>query len=66
MAYISKSLNKTERNYEIHKKEILAIIRCLEIWRHFLESIKSQFEIWTNHKSLEYFIKNSEVELKTG
>ena len=37
VAYISKSLNKTERNYEIHNKEMLAVIRCLEAWRHFLE-----------------------------
>jgi len=26
VAYISKSLNKTERNYEIHDKEMLAVI----------------------------------------
>ena len=30
MAYISKLLNEAERNYEIHNKEILAIIQCLE------------------------------------
>ena len=30
VAYISKSLNKTERNYEIHDKEMLAVIHCLE------------------------------------
>jgi len=30
VAYISKSLNATERNYEIHDKEMLAVIRCLE------------------------------------
>ena len=30
VAYISKSLNETERNYEIHDKEMLAIICCLE------------------------------------
>ena len=30
VAYISKLLNEAERNYEIHDKEILAIIRCLE------------------------------------
>ena len=30
VAYISKSLNEAERNYEIHNKEMLAIIRCLE------------------------------------
>ena len=26
VAYISKSLNETERNYEIHDKEMLAVI----------------------------------------
>jgi len=45
VAYISKLLNETKRNYEIHDKEILAIIRCLEAWRHFLEGAKDQFEI---------------------
>jgi len=30
VAYISKLLNKAEKNYEIHDKEMLAIIWCLE------------------------------------
>ena len=30
VAYISKSLNKAEKNYEIHNKEMLVIIWCLE------------------------------------
>jgi len=30
VAFISKSLNAIERNYEIYDKEILAFIRCLE------------------------------------
>ena len=29
VAFLSKSLNETERNYEIYNKEILAIIRGL-------------------------------------
>jgi len=57
VAYISKSLNEAKRNYEIHNKEMLAIIQCLEAWRHFLEGAKDQFEIWTDHKNLEYFMK---------
>ena len=57
VAYISKSLNEAERNYEIHDKEMLAIIQCLEAWRHFLEGAKGRFEIWTDHKNLEYFMK---------
>ena len=57
VAYISKSLNEAERNYKIHDKEMLVIIRCLEAWRHFLKGAKDQFEIWMDHKNLEYFMK---------
>jgi len=35
VAFISKSLSDTERNYEIHNKEMLAVVRYLEAWRHF-------------------------------
>jgi len=30
VAFISKSLNKAERNYKIYDREMLAIIRCLK------------------------------------
>ena len=30
VAFLSKSLNETERNYKIHDKEMLAIVRELE------------------------------------
>jgi len=56
VALISKSLNTTERNYEIHNKEMLAVIRYLEAWRHYLEGAKLEFEIWTDHKNLQYFM----------
>ena len=39
VAFLSKSLNETERNYEIHDKEMLAIVRGLEAWRHLLEGV---------------------------
>jgi len=57
VAFLSKSLNKTERNYKIHDKEMLAIIRGLENWRHLLEGTHFKFKIWTDHKNLEYFMK---------
>ena len=57
VAFISKSLSDIERNYEIHDKEMLAVVRCLEAWRHFLEGATMKFEIWTDHKNLEYFMK---------
>jgi len=45
VAFISKLLNKAERNYEIHDREMLAIIRCLDKWRYLLEGAQSKFEI---------------------
>jgi len=57
VTFISKSLSDTERNYEIHDKEMLVVVKYLEAWRHFLEGVMMKFEIWTDHKNLEYFMK---------
>ena len=57
VALLSKSLNEIKRNYEIYNKEMLAVIRGLENWRHLLEGVKFKFEVQTDHKILEYFIK---------
>ena len=35
---------------------MLAIIRSLQEWRHFVEGAEHQCEIWTDHKNLEYFM----------
>jgi len=56
VAFYSKSLSSVEWNYEIHDKEMLAIIRALEEWRHFLEGATHLVEIWTDHKNLKYFM----------
>ena len=61
VAFLSKSLNEMERNYEIHDKEMLAIIRGLESWRYLLEGVQSKFEIWMDHKNLEYFMRAQEL-----
>jgi hypothetical protein len=55
VAFYSKSLNEHERNYEIYDKEMLAIIRVLEEYRHYLEGHPDPFEIWTDHQNLTYF-----------
>jgi hypothetical protein len=55
VTFLSKALNLVERNYEIHDTKMLAIIRGLEEWRHYLEGARHPVEIWTDHKNLEYF-----------
>ena len=61
VAYLSKLLNETEINYEIHDKEMLVVIKGLENWRNLLEDAKFKFEIWTDHKNLEYFMKTQKL-----
>ena len=54
-AFFSKKNNPAEYNYEIHDKELLAIIRCLEEWDAELRGVNG-FEIHTDYKNLEYFM----------
>ena len=62
--FIFKSLSDTKRNYEIHDKKMLAVVRCLEAQRYFLERMTMKFEIWTDHKNFEYFIKVQKLNRK--
>lgn len=51
VAYFSKKLSPTEVNYEIHDKEMLAIIRCLQEWRGMLIGLLKPFVIFLDHKT---------------
>jgi hypothetical protein len=55
VAFYSKSMVPAEQNYDIHDKELLAIIRALEAFRHYLEGHPLPFEVWTDHNNLSYF-----------
>jgi len=65
VAFLSRSLSPVERNYEIHDKEMLAIVRALEEWRHFVEGVEHRCEIWTDHKNLQYFMMASNLHSPT-
>jgi len=56
VAYLSRKLTPAECNYEIHDKELLAVIQSLEEWRAELVSVAAPFQIMTDHKNLEYFM----------
>ena len=57
MVYYSKKHTPAESNYKIHNKELLVIMRCLEVWDTELRSISKGFDIITDHKNIEYFMK---------
>ncbi|CAD6962302.1 unnamed protein product, partial [Tilletia controversa] len=55
VAFRSRKLTAAELNYEIHDKEMLAIVDTLESWRHLLMDSQHTVTILTDHKNLEYF-----------
>ena len=52
IAFESRKLSPAEKNYPVHKKELLAIIHALKVWRVYLEG--TTFTVETDHASLEY------------
>jgi hypothetical protein len=55
VAFMSKSMTPAERNYDVHDKELLAVVRALEEWRQFLMGAKHTTEVLTDHQNLLYF-----------
>ena len=66
MAFMSKGFSDTEQNYKIYDKEMLAIVRALEEWHHFLEGTPKQFIIFMDHQNLAHFCLAQSVTTRHG
>ena len=53
VAYESRVLNGTERNYHTTDKEMLAVVHALKVWRCYLEG--TNFKVLTDHQPLVFF-----------
>ena len=62
VAYASRQLKPHERNYPTHDLGLASIVFALKIWRHYLYGEKCF--IYTNHKSLKYFLSQRELNLR--
>jgi len=56
VANFSKKLSPAECNYEIHDKELLAIVRAMEEWRGELTGLVNRFTVLSDHKNLQHFM----------
>jgi hypothetical protein len=52
---MSASLSPAELNYDMHNKELYAIICAFEHWTIFLEGTKHPVTALTDHNNLEYW-----------
>ncbi|SDA02660.1 BZ3500_MvSof-1268-A1-R1_Chr7-2g09543 [Microbotryum saponariae] len=55
VAFFSRKMTPAEQNYKIHDKELLAIVACMKLWRHYLEGVHHPITILTDHNALQYF-----------
>jgi hypothetical protein len=55
--FYSRKLIAAEYNYNTHDQELLAIVKSLEHWRHYLEGV--HFEILTDHANLKWFMETT-------
>ena len=53
-AFYSHRLSPAEQNYNIGNKELLTVKLALEEWRQWSEGVQVPFQVWTDHKNLEY------------
>jgi len=55
VAFHSRKFQPTEINYEIHDKELLAIMDAFKHWRRYCEGETHQVQVFSHHHNLEYF-----------
>ena len=51
IAFRPKSIGKSECNYDVHDKELLAIILGLEDWKRYVKGSRQRAKILTDHKT---------------
>ncbi|KAK6220785.1 reverse transcriptase domain protein [Colletotrichum tabaci] len=54
-AFFSKAFHGPELNYQIHDKELMAIIEAFHEWRPQLSGTKHEVLVYTDHKNLAHF-----------
>jgi len=55
IAFMSRAFSAAELNYDVHDKELLAIVESFKKWRHYLEGVADLVEVYTDHRNLIYF-----------
>jgi hypothetical protein len=55
-----------EQNYDIYKRELLAIMKALTHWRQYLGWMKYPFIIHTNHTNLQYWKSPRNLNRRTA
>ena len=61
VAFHSRKMEKAERNYEIHDKELLAIVTAFKVWHHHCHGSQFPIQVITDHNNLRYFMTTTKL-----
>ncbi|CAN1260507.1 Transposon Ty3-I Gag-Pol polyprotein [Linum perenne] len=62
IAFESRKLNDTERRYTVQEKEMIAVVHCLRVWRHYL--LGAHFVVKTDNVATSYFLTQKKLTPK--
>ena len=66
VAYLSKTMPDAECNYDIHDKELLAVVQALKEWKRYIRGSPRPIQVFTNHKNLFTFMRAKELSELQG
>jgi len=61
VAYRSKTMSDAEYNYNIHNKELLAIVQAFPKWKRYTRGNPKPIRVLTDHKNLVTFMTTKEL-----
>src|SRR5437588_6570513 len=59
--FIPAKMEKAERNYEIHDKELLGIVTAFKVWHHQFHGSHFPIQVITDHNNLRYFMTTTKL-----
>jgi len=54
VAFHNRKISRAETNYDVHHKDMAAIVAAFKEWAYILMSVDDQILVYTDHKNLEY------------
>lgn len=61
MAYILHLLSGAKLNWSVYNKELFAIIKAFEYWRHWILPARHEIKIWWDHQNLSYLCNSQQL-----
>jgi hypothetical protein len=55
VAFHSKRMKPAEKNYDIHDKELLAVVEAIKHWHPYCHGAQFPILVLTDHQNLRYF-----------